>query len=101
MTDNEKGVFVVISDIELRKDSMQEFKQWFVQSNKVISKFDGFVSRRLLESPEGTHRIVVMFSDKEAFAKMHQSPVHAGVHSEAIKFMARPPRPAFYSVVAE
>ena len=101
MTDNEKGVFVVISDIELKKESMQEFKQWFVQSNKVISKFDGYISRRLLESPESAHRIMVVFSDREAFAKMHQSPVHAGIHSEAVKFMARPPRPAFYSVVAE
>jgi hypothetical protein len=101
MTDNEKGMFVVISDIELKRASLQAFKQWFVQSNKVISKFDGYVSRRLLESPEGVHRIVVMFSDRESIAIMHQSPVHAGIHSEAIKFMARPPRPAFYSVVAE
>ena len=100
MTDNEKGMFVVISDIELKKELMQDFKQWFVQSNKVISKFDGYISRRLLESTEGAHRIVVMFSDRQAFSKMHQSPVHAGIHSEAIKFMARPPRPAFYSVVA-
>ena len=101
MTDNEKGVFVVISDIELRKESLKEFKEWFVQPNKVIAKFDGYISRQLLESPEGAHRVVVVFSDKEAFSKMHQSPIHAGIHSEAVKFMARPPRPAFYSVVAE
>ena len=101
ITDNEKGKFVVISDVELRKESMPQFKEWFARSNKVISGFDGYISRKLLESPEGAHRIVVMFSNKEAFAKMHQSPVHAGIHSETAKFMLRPPRPAFYSVVAE
>ena len=101
ITDNEKGMLVVISDIELKKESMQQFKEWFVRSNKVISGFDGYVSRKLLESPEGAHRIVVMFSNKEAFARMHQSPVHGGIHSEAIRFMARPPRPAFSTVVAE
>lgn len=101
ITDNERGVLVVISDIELRTELTQQFKEWFVISNKVISGFDGYISRKLLESPEGAHRIIVMFSNKEAFAKMHQSPVHAGIHSEAIKFMARPSRPAFYTVVAE
>ena len=101
ITDNEKGTFVAISDIELNKETMKEFKEWFVQSNKVVSKFDGYISRKLLESPEGAHRIVVMFSSREAFAKMHQSPIHAGIHSQAVKFMARPPRPAFYVVVAE
>ena len=101
IADNERGVFVVISDVELKKESMQEFKVWFVQSNKVISGFEGFLGRKLLESSEGAHRIVVTFSDREMFAKMHQSPVHARIHAEAVKFMARPPRPAFYSVVAE
>lgn len=47
---SEKGKFVVISDIELKKESMQDFKKWFVESNKVVSKFDGFIARRLLES---------------------------------------------------
>lgn len=101
ITDNEKGVFVVISDIELKKETMKEFKEWFIQSNEVVSKFDGYISRKLLESPEGAHRIVVMFSNREAFSRMHQSPIHAGIHSEAVKYMARAPRPAFYSVVAE
>ena len=101
IVDNEKGVFVVISDVEIKKESMRDFKDWFVQSNKAISKFDGYISRKLLESPEGEHRIMVTFSDQEAFARMRQSPVHAGIHGEAMRFMARPPRPAFYSVVAE
>lgn len=98
---SETGKFVVISDIELKKESMQEFKQWFVESNKTISKFDGFISRRLLESQDGKHRIMVVFSDRTSFASMHQTQQHTEVHSQAVRFMARPPVPSFYSVVAE
>lgn len=101
LADNEKGMFVVISDIELKRESMQEFRKWFERSNKVVASFDGFVARKLLESPEGQHRIIVMFRDRESFSKMHQTPVHAGLHNEAVGYMTRPPRPAFYSVVAQ
>lgn len=97
----EKGKFVVISDIELKKESMQEFKKWFVESNKVISKFDGFIARRLLESQDGKHRVMVVFTDRDSFARMHQTQEHAAVHAQAVTFMARPPMPAFYSVVSE
>lgn len=101
MADNERGVFVAISDIELKKETMHEFKVWFSESNKVVSRFDGFMSRRLLESPDGRHRIMVIFRDKESFAKMHQTQEHSTIHAQAVKFMTRPPKPTFYSVVAE
>jgi heme-degrading monooxygenase HmoA len=100
MADNEKGMFVVISDIELKKETMQEFKKWFSESNKVVSRFDGFIGRKLLESPDGRHRILVTFRDKESFAKMHQTQEHSQIHAQAVRFMSRPPMPAFFSVVA-
>ena len=101
MADNERGVFVAISDIELKKETMTEFKAWFSESNKIVSRFDGFMSRRLLESPDGRHRIMVIFRDKESFAMMHQTQEHSAIHAQAVKFMTRPPMPTFYNVVAE
>lgn len=101
MADNEKGMFVVISDIELKQELMQEFKKWFVESNKIVSKFDGFISRKLLESPNGKHRILVTFRDKESFAKMHQTEEHSRIHAQAVRFMSKPPMPMFYSVVSQ
>ena len=101
MADNERGVFIAISDIELKKETMYEFKVWFSESNKIVSRFDGFMSRRLLESPDGKHRIMVIFRDKESFARMHQTQEHSTIHAQAVKFMMRPPMPTFYSVVAE
>jgi len=93
-------MFVVIADIQIKKESESKFKQWFTESNKVLSKLDGFVSRRLLESVDGKHRIVVEHQSKETFEKMHQSQEHAKLHAEAITFMESPPMPKFYSVIA-
>jgi heme-degrading monooxygenase HmoA len=93
-------VFIVIADIQLKKETESEFKQWFVESNKTLSKLDGFVSRRLLESADGKHRIVVEHQSKETFEKMHQSQEHAKLHSQAVTFMEEPPLPKFYNIVA-
>jgi len=93
-------VFIVIADIQLKKETESEFKQWFVESNKTLSKLDGFVSRRLLGSVDGKHRIIVEHQSKETFEKMHQSEEHAKLHAQAVTFMDEPPLPKFYSVVA-
>ncbi len=93
-------MFVVIADISLKKETEEEFKKWFENSNKILSKFDGFVSRRLLESAEGKHRIIVEHKSKETFEKMHQSPEHAQLHPKAFSFMEKPPVHLFYNVVA-
>ncbi len=91
-------MFVVISDIQIKPDSITDFKKWFSESNKTISKFDGFVNRRLLESKDGKHRVLVEFEDLEKFGKMHQSPEHEKLHSAAVSFMAKLPEPKFYNV---
>lgn len=94
-------MFVVISDIQIKPDSIADFKKWFSESNKIISKFDGFVNRRLLESKDGKHRVLVEFEDLEKFGKMHQSPEHEKLHSLAISFMAKLPEPKFYNVASQ
>jgi len=49
-------MFVAIhSNVPLKKDSLADFKNWFNESNTEISKNNGFVSRRLLESEDGTY----------------------------------------------
>lgn len=93
-------MFVVIADITLKKGLESEFKQWFSESNKVLSKLEGFVSRRLLESEDGVHRIIVEHQNKETFKKMHQSPEHEQLHQKAVTFMDAPPSPKFYNIVA-
>jgi heme-degrading monooxygenase HmoA len=93
-------MFVVIAEIQLKEDIEPEFKQWFEEANQTLSKLEGFVSRRLLKSSDGIYRIVVEHQSKETFEKMHQSQEHEKLHAKAITFMARPPSPSFYNVIA-
>jgi heme-degrading monooxygenase HmoA len=93
-------VFIIIADIKLRDGMESDFMKWFSESNKTLSKLDGFVSRRLLKSPDGNHRILVEHKSKDTFEKMHNSEEHAKLHKTAVTFMAEPPIPKFYSVLA-
>ncbi len=94
-------MFIVISDIQIKHDSVVDFKKWFSESNKVVSKFDGFVNRRLLETKDGKHRVLVEFENLEKFSKMHQSPEHEKVHSMATSYMEKLPEPKFYTVASQ
>ena len=93
-------MFVMIADIQLKKEKESEFKKWFSESNRVLEKFDGFISRKLLESLEGTHRIIVEHQSKDTFVNMHQSQEHAKLHEQAITFMEKPAVRKSYNVVA-
>jgi len=94
-------MFIAIVDVSLKEEKISEFKTWITESNKILSKFDGFISRRLLEGEDGSKRIMVEFENIELFRKMHQSPEHQNFHSELGFFMAKPPQRQFYHVVAE
>ena len=84
-------MLVVIADIKLKNGVEEDFKKWFSESNKILSKQNGFLSRRLLEAPNGSHRIIVEHQSMQTFAKLH---------SEAINFMESTPIPKIYNVVS-
>lgn len=93
-------MFVVIADIQLKNGLESDFVEWFSESNKILSKFEGFVSRRLLQSDDKKYRIIVEHKSRETFEMMHRSQEHAKLHTAAITFMESPPVPRFYDVVA-
>ena len=93
-------MLVVIADIKLKNGVEDEFKKWFSESNKTLSNLEGFVSRRLLETPDGTHRIIVEHQNMQTFQAMHDSQEHAKLHSKAVTFMESPPIPKLYNVVS-
>ncbi|HEX7032947.1 MAG TPA: antibiotic biosynthesis monooxygenase [Nitrososphaera sp.] len=93
--------FIAISDIELKKESIADFKQWFSEVNReILSKFRGFLGRVLIESPDGKHRIIVMTADKESFLAIRASEQHKELHTKALTFMTRPPIVSFYNIAA-
>ena len=94
-------MFIAIVDVSLKEEKISEFKGWVTESNKTLSKFDGFISRRLLEGEDGSKRIMVEFKDIELFRKMHQSQEHNVFHNELVNYMQSPPKRQFYHVVAE
>ena len=94
-------MFVVIVDLQLKDDVDADFKTWFSESNRTLSKFPGFISRRLLQSANNAYRVIVEHESKESFIKMHQSPEHAKVHPVGRSFMASDPTPEMYVVVAQ
>lgn len=93
-------MFVAIVDVNIKKDKISEFKEWFNSSNRVVEKFDGFISRRLLESQDGAHKILVEFKDKQTFVNMHQSPEHAKLHEQVGDFMENPPTRKTFDVIS-
>ena len=94
-------MFVMIADIQLKAGAEGDFKNWFSESNKVLSNFPGFLSRRFLKSSDGSLRILVEHESQETFIKMHQSPEHEKIHPAGHAFMRGPPQRKTYTVAAE
>ncbi len=95
------GMFVMIAEISLKEGAEDDFKNWFSESNKVLSNFPGFVSRRFLKSPDGSYRIIVEHESKDTFIKMHQSPEHEKLHPTGHSFMSADPVRKTFTVAAE
>ena len=93
-------MFVVTAEIQIKKGSENEFKNWIKESNTELSKFDGFVRRRLLETHNGKHVILVEFETKEKFETMHKTQEHFRIQSKGHSFMEGLPKPTFYEVVS-
>jgi heme-degrading monooxygenase HmoA len=68
-------MFVNIIQFPLIKEGNdREFREWFEWSNEVYSHFEGFISRRLLESKkEGGYAGLVEHEYEETFMAMHLS----------------------------
>jgi heme-degrading monooxygenase HmoA len=94
-------MFVVTAEIQIKKGLEDEFKNWVQESNKELSKFVGFVRRRLLESHDGKYVILVEFETKEKFETMHKSQEHLKIQSKGHSYMEAPPKPTFYKVASQ
>ena len=93
-------MFIMMADVQLKEGVENDFKTLFSESNKVLSPFPGFVSRRFLKSPDGSYRIIVEHETQETFMTMIQSPEHQEFHPKLHSFMrAEPVKKMFNSSV--
>jgi len=91
----------MMADIQLKEGTEDDFKTLFSQSNKILSSFPGFVSRRFLKSIDGTYRITVEHETKETFMTMIQSPEHQEFHPKLHSLMSAEPVKKLFTVSAE
>ena len=84
-------MFIMMADVQLKEGVENDFKTLFSESNKVLSPFPGFVSRRFLKSPDGSYRIIVEHETQETFMTMIQSPEHQEFHPKLHSFMSAEP----------
>ncbi len=84
-------MFIMMADVQLKDGAENDFKTLFSESNKVLSPFPGFVSRRFLKSPDGSYRIIVEHETQETFMTMIQSPEHQEFHPKLHSFMSAEP----------
>ena len=84
-------MFIMMADVQLKEGAEDDFKTLFSESNKVLSPFPGFVSRRFLKSPDGSFRIIVEHETQETFMTMIQSPEHQQFHPKLHSFMSAEP----------
>ena len=94
-------MFVMMADVQLKDGAEDDFKTMFSESNKILSSFSGFVSRRFLKSIDGTYRIIVEHETKETFMTMIQSPEHQEFHPKLHSFMSAEPVKKLFTVSSE
>jgi quercetin dioxygenase-like cupin family protein/heme-degrading monooxygenase HmoA len=80
----------------------KEFREWFGHSSELFAKHQGFISRTLLKSTEGTDRYaaVVEHESKETFMAMHLSDERQMLFQKVETLIDGMPEPDFYEVVA-
>ena len=94
-------MFVMMADVQLKEGTEDDFKTLFSESNKILSSFPGFVSRRFLKSIDGTYRIIVEHETRETFMTMIQSSEHQEFHPKLHSFMTVEPVKKLFTVSAE
>ena len=79
-----------------------EFREWFRRSSELFAKHQGFISRTLLKSTEGTERYaaVVEHESKETFMAMHLSDDRQSLFKKVETLIDGMPEPHFYEVAA-
>lgn len=96
-------MFVVIINfppIKAGKDD--EFRKWFVQTNKEFAKYKGFISRRLLKPlKDGNYAAIVEHESHETFMAMHNTPAHTEASKRVEPMFDGSRSPKFYEVIAE
>ena len=95
------GMFVAMIDVSLSNGTEEEFSRHVKETNAILFKIDGFVSRRLLRSHDGSYRILVEHKTRETFEAMHKNPEHDKVRAKLFEFIDPKIQKSLYTVISE
>ena len=94
-------MFVVIINfppIKAGKD--KEFREWFEWSNNELSKFKGFINRRLLKPlKEGNYAAIIEHESYDTFMAVQKTPFHDEAGKKVAPLLDGSPNPVFYEVL--
>ena len=94
-------MFVAMIDVTLKQGQEDEITRYIKETNETLSKIDGFISRRLLRSHDGSYRILVEHESQETFQAMHKNPEHDKVRAKLFEFIDPEIKKSLYTVVSE
>ncbi len=94
-------MFVVVIDYPpVKPGKDEEFREWFVWTNKEFRQFKGFISRRLLKPEgEGNYAAVVEFESREALAAIQANPIHDEAAKRVTPLLDGNPALRFYDLL--
>lgn len=89
------------TEFPIIKGKDEGFRKWFKWSNTVYEKFDGFISRRLLQPTKGKKNYVgiVEHRSEKTFMAMHLSDERQKAWAKVETLLTGSPRPHFYKVI--
>lgn len=91
---------VVINFPPIKAGKDDEFRKWFVQTNKEFANHKGFISRRLLKPIKGgDYAAIVEHESYETFMTMHNTPAHTEASKRVGPMFDGNPTPRFYEVI--
>ena len=91
---------VIINFPPIKAGKDDEFRKWFVQTNKEFAKYKGFISRRLLKPLKGgNYAAIVEHESQETFMAMNNGPAHAEAGKRVGPLFDGSPSPQFYEVI--
>jgi len=90
----------IISFPPIKPGKDEQFREWFVRSNKEFAHYKGLISRRLLRPLKGgNYAAVVEHENHETFTAMHNSPEHDEAGKQVAPLFEGNPSPQFYEVI--
>lgn len=89
----------IIQFPKIKQGREADFVEWFGWSSSEFAKLDGLVARRLLKSAtDGSYVGIIEFRDKEAYKRIHQSPIHGAAFARLAEMLDGAPKKSFYSL---